>query len=209
MSSAVPQNDSAPSSRASANAELTSFFLPTGGSAQKKLRAKRRRIHNYFGEIGRISRCSLAVSLVMHRGLPLVGVRLRVLSNGDVKALDASELYFIEESGDPLGAYIQAAALMLQFQLESVPTDLYYDSRSLPEPESLKESPGFALWQEVASVFTELQFRAIAERPRSPRMDGLRKKLADLAARPTNEIKRHNSVELARQWDREQSEITR
>ncbi|MCZ6672324.1 MAG: RQC-minor-1 family DNA-binding protein [Verrucomicrobia bacterium] len=169
-------------------------------SAQKKLRSKRRRIHNYFGGTGYIERCRLTVAALPSEKYPLVGIRLRVLSSAGINALDATESYCWESSSDLLGAYIQAACLMIQLRLERIPTDIYYDSLALVEPNGLAGSPAFAFWTQLINTFAEIKWHPVGERFRNPRMEALRRKLNTLATRPSNEVKQFNSLQLVQAW---------
>lgn len=172
-------------------------------AALKRVRTKRRRIRNYFGGSAYTSRCSVTISTEMSRGRPLVGVRLRILADSGVKALEATESYFIETSGDLSGAYIQAAVLMIRLKLEQTPTNFYYDALRLPAPDDLADSPGYEFWRALTATFAEIKIHRIAEHPRNPSMDRLRRKLRDLAARPTNtnEVVDEDSLALAQGWE--------
>ena len=177
------------------------LVAPESPVAQKKLRTKRRRIRNYFGGIGHMGSSSLTITMRPAKQ-PLIGIRLRIVAaNTGVKALDATEMYFRERSGDRLGAYIQAAALLIQLGIAEVPVEIYFDSRVLPPPDTLEQSPGFPFWQALRTSLGQVSIKAIGERPRSPRMDDLRSKLTSLGHGPTNEIVEADSLALAKRWE--------
>ncbi len=199
----LPERNSDPRnfSKPIVNPYYSGILQPLSPSALKKLRSKRRRIHNYFGGIRFIERCGLTVSVSPSGKEPLVGIRLRVLSNAGIKALDATELYFRETSGDLLGAYIQAACLMIRLKLERIPMVIYYDSLRLGDPNALAGSPAFAFWKELIGTFSEIEWNRVGEGWHSPRMEALRCKLKVLYTGPTNEVNEHNSLQLARNWN--------
>lgn len=180
---------------------LHALILPDSIAALKRLRTKRRRIRNFFGGIAHMKRCSVALSLHLEQKPLLGGIRIRVLP-GDtgVTALDATELFVRELSNDPLGFYIQAIVLLIQLQLWELPVDIYFDSRLLPEPDSLKQSLAYPFWLELIGSLPGLNFKPIGERPRSPHMDTLRQKLAGLTSRKTNEIVSADIRKLVNRW---------
>ena len=169
---------------------LASILLPETDSARKKLRTKHRRIRNYFGGAERMEKVSVALSV--SPGLkPLIGIRIRVIpgkGSGGIKALDASELYIEETSGDLLSAYIHVMALLVNLQLWHLVVDVYFDSQTLSPPEKQSDSKFFELWQAIAKTFPHLNYHPIGERPRSPQMDKLRQKLRNLSNSKSNEI---------------------
>ena len=139
----------------------------------------------------------MTISLRPAENSPLVGIRLRVVSSTEVKALDATELYFLETSGDLLGAYIQAAYLLICLRLESVPLDLYYDTAGLVEPNAVSSSPAFDFWTQLIGTFVSVEWHPVSESVRSPKMEALRWKLNVLSTQPSNEIKSYDSHQLA------------
>jgi hypothetical protein len=186
------------------NPFYSAILEPLSESAQKKLRSKRRRIHNYFGGSDYIKQCGLTISALCSEKFPLVGIRLRVQSNAGIKALDATELYYWETSGDLLGTYIQAACLVIRLKLECLPLEIYYDSLRLMEPDAFAGSPAYLVWTQIISTFSTVEWHTVEESSRSPKMDELRRKLSALTTKPTNEIKEHNSLQWARDWNADQ-----
>ena len=65
---------------------------------------------------------------------------------------------------------------------------IYHDTRVIPSPEELRDSPATSFWEELLATFPDITLKPIGARPRSPHMDKLRQKLVALSKSNSNEI---------------------
>ncbi|MFB3902207.1 MAG: hypothetical protein ACE15E_02035 [Acidobacteriota bacterium] len=154
------------------------FLLPDSEKALKTLSTKRRRIRNHFGGLQNIQELALTVS----RSGRLIGIHVKASSTGQQKAIRASESYIREVAEEPgIAALCHALILVVQLMLQSVPVKLFYDEETIPNPSGVRE-PLFGL---LLGEFKQVVPIACVK---GPYLEELRRKLANLTARPGNEV---------------------
>ena len=142
------------------------------------MRTKRRRIRNYFGGLDNIRDVAATLS---YRG-DLIGIKLTASSQaGNKKGMTASESYIREPAlqAHPEAPFCHLLALQLQFMMESVTLNIYYDEAVLKEPQSQ------GLFKELLQEFKKVEFIPTCK---GFQLEGQRRKLKDLSRGNSNEI---------------------
>lgn len=179
---------------------IRTHLLPSSEKSLKKLRTKRRRIRNHFDGYDHIGSLAVTVSWKAYGPATLFGVRLRTVSSTGIPALDASESYVREnlppEYRNQL-ALNYALILPVQFLLQGIPTQIYYDSPAVKSPEEVfppsEHTPYFTLFTELSNTFPSLEFIPSVK---GRFIERLRNKLIQLSTNDTNEIVFGNIEEI-------------
>jgi len=171
---------------------IRTFLLPSSEKSLKKLRTKRRRIRNHFDGYDHLGLLAVTVSWKACGPSTLFGVRLRIPSNTGIPALDASESYVREHIPSEYRnqvAFNYALILPIQFLLQGITTQIYYDAPTMTSPEdafqSSENTPHFTLFTALSQTFPHVEFIPSVK---GRFIERLRKKLIHLATRDSNEI---------------------
>ncbi|MBN2526302.1 MAG: hypothetical protein JXR76_07905 [Deltaproteobacteria bacterium] len=181
---------------------IRAYLLPLSERSLKKLRTKRRRIRNHFDGDAHIETLAVTVSWKAIGSKTLIGLRLRITSNSGIPALDASELYVLENIL-PVHrnqvAVNYALMLPIQLMLHGITTRIYYDAPTMASPTEIfhqsEITPGFKLFTELSRVFSHVEF---CPSVKGRFIEPLRKKLMQLVAANSNEIVEGNIEEIER-----------
>ena len=173
--------------------DLHPLLMPDAASKLKRLRTKRRRIRNHFGGLQHLDQVAVTVSWRAMGADTLVGVRLRISSTVGIKALDASEAYFLETPAPEQrgnAALCHAFVLCLQLMLQSVRTLIYFDAHAIEDPSAAmaadSEDRYLNLLGRLMPLFDKLAFTSTTK---GRYLERLRTKLDKLAGdRNDNEI---------------------
>jgi hypothetical protein len=189
--------------------DLHPLLMPDATSKLKRLRTKRRRIRNHFGGLQQLDQVTVTVSWRAMGADTLIGVRLRISSTVGIKALDASEAYFLESASPEHrgnAALCHAFVLCLQLMLQSVRTVIYFDVHAIEDPSTAADSdaPYLTLLRRLMPLFGKLTFTPTTK---GPLLDRLRAKLDTLAGnRNSNEIVPGELQTVLRRFEERQGE---
>jgi hypothetical protein len=147
--------------------------MPSSPTRLKKLNVKRRRIRNHFGGLDQLAQSAISVSYMAHGDTTLIGVRLRISSHSEVKALDASESYIAEsvESGlRDQAAFCHALVVPVQLLLHQISTVVYYDATRMMGPNDQPDGLLAEFFEELATCFPQLAFTPVSKGAHLERM---------------------------------------
>jgi hypothetical protein len=163
---------------------LRPHLMPTDEKELKTLTQRRRRIRNHFGGFHNLAELAVTVSsLPTSRGV-LLGIRLRVVANNGMKALDASETYLMERCDrqfGPSAALCQSLVIPIQLLLCSLKTTIFHDS-----PKATVETPYLQGFERLRDCYPALSFQLCTK---GFQMERLRRKLVDLSRGESNEVR--------------------
>lgn len=179
---------------------LRSVLMPSSATRLKKLNVKRRRIRNYFGGLDQLAQSAISVSYVAQGATALIGVRLRISSHSEVKALDASESYIAESVESELHdqvAFCHALVVPVQLLLHQISTVVYYDATRMRGPNDQPDGLLAEFFGKVAACFPQLAFTPVSK---GRHLERMHHKLNDLRTAPmNNEIRPGTLHELLHQ----------
>jgi len=172
--------------------EIRYHLLPLSERSLQKLSVKRRRIRGRFGGMSHLDETAITVSWKACKKSTLFGIKIRVSSNIGIKAFDASESYIIdnilpEDRG--VVALNYAMILAIQLMLNSIKTNLFYDSPQIRDPlihpQKDQSSLHVNLFPKLHESFSSIEFIPTVK---GKLIERLRAKLQNLSVSKTNEI---------------------
>lgn len=163
---------------------LRPYVMPTDEKELKTLSQRRRRIRNHFGGFHNLAELAVTVSSLSTSRGTLLGIRLRVVANNGMKALDASESYLMESCEPRHGGsagLCQSLIIPIQLLLCSLKTIVFHDS-----PKATVDTPYAFCFERLRDCYPALSFQACSK---GFQIERLRRKLVDLSRGESNEVR--------------------
>lgn len=172
---------------------LRTKLLPASDTKLKKLRTKIRRIKNYFQGFENIDSVAVSLSILTSGDSIIVGTKWRIISDCDIKALNASEQYIIDELQERDHSYLALCYLLIygiQLRLNKLSTNIYYDKNLLNLEEtgsrhSIETKRLVDLMSNLKNEYDWIQFIPVSD---NTRISGLNSKLRSLYEVENNEL---------------------